>query len=312
MQGVVHITTGSWYRVETANGEHFECKIKGNFRMKGIKTTNPIAVGDVVDFDLLPDGKTGLISNIHERKNCIIRKSVNLSHQSHIIATNIDRAFLVVSLFQPRTPFGFIDRFLVTAEAYQIPATLVFNKVDIYDEESLDLLEKVRDMYTSIGYECLTVSALRGDGIDELRDRLSGQTSLFAGNSGVGKSALINAIDPSLQLKTGAISGYHHKGKHTTTFAEMHRLANGGFIIDTPGIKEFGMVDFSKDEVALYFPEMKALLHQCKFFNCTHVHEPGCAVKTAVSEHRIHSQRYKSYLNILNGKEMDVEAWELK
>ncbi len=312
MQGVVHITTGSWYRVETANGEQFECKIKGNFRMKGLKTTNPIAVGDVVDFELLPDGKTGLITHIHERKNCIIRKSVNLSHQSHIIATNIDRAYLVISLFQPRTPFGFIDRFLVTAEAYHIPATLVFNKIDIYDEESKRLLEMAVQMYTAIGYPCRMVSALRGDGVAELRAEMQDRTSLFSGNSGVGKSALINTLDSNLQLKTGDISGYHQKGKHTTTFAEMHRLSNGGCIIDTPGIKEFGMVDFSKDEVALYFPEMKALLHQCKFTNCTHVHEPGCAVKTAVSEHRIHPQRYKSYLNILNGKEMDIEPWELK
>jgi ribosome biogenesis GTPase len=312
MQGTVHITTGSWYRVITANGERFECKIKGNFRIKGIKTTNPIAVGDVVDFDLLPDGKTGLISNIRERKNCIIRRSVNLSHQSHIIATNIDRAFLVVSLFQPRTPFGFIDRFLVTAEAYFIPATVIFNKVDIYDEESMKLLEMAKNIYTAIGYECRVVSALRGDGVNELRDELANQTSLFSGNSGVGKSALINTIDSNLQIKTADISGYHQKGKHTTTFAEMHRLANDGFIIDTPGIKEFGMVDFSKDEVALYFPEMKALLHECKFTNCTHVHEPGCAVKTAVSEHHIHPQRYKSYLNILSGREMEIEAWELK
>ncbi|MDR0437145.1 MAG: ribosome small subunit-dependent GTPase A [Bacteroidales bacterium] len=312
MQGVVHITTGSNYRVETADGKSFECKIKGNFRIKGIKTTNPIAVGDVVDFELLPDGKTGLISNIHERKNCIIRRSINLSHQSQIIATNIDRAFLVVSLFQPRTPFGFIDRFLVTAEAYFIPATIIFNKVDIYDEESMKLLEMATKMYTTIGYECRVTSALRGDGVAELKNSLAGKTSLFSGNSGVGKSALINAIDSKLQLKTGDISGYHQKGKHTTTFAEMHRLSNGGFIIDTPGIKEFGMVDFSKDEVALYFPEMKALLHECKFSNCTHVHEPGCAVKTAVSEHYIHPQRYKSYLNILSGKEMDIEAWELK
>ncbi|MCL2028337.1 MAG: ribosome small subunit-dependent GTPase A [Bacteroidales bacterium] len=312
MQGVVHITTGSSYRVETATGKRFDCKIKGNFRIKGYKTTNPIAVGDVVDFDLLPDGKTGLISNIHERKNCIIRRSVNLSHQSHMIATNIDRAYLVVSLFQPRTPFGFIDRFLVTAEAYFIPATIIFNKVDIYDRESMNLLEMSKDIYRSIGYECRVTSALRGDGVCELRDELAHQTSLFSGNSGVGKSALINVIDDNLQLKTGEISGYHQKGKHTTTFAEMHRLANGGFIIDTPGIKEFGMVDFSKDEVALYFPEMKALLHNCKFSNCTHVHEPGCAVKSAVSEGRIHSQRYKSYLNILSGKEMDIEPWELK
>jgi len=312
MKGTVHITTGSWYRVITADGERFECKIKGKFRIKGIKTTNPITVGDVVDFDLLPDGKTGLISNIHERKNCIIRRSVNLSHQSQLIAANIDRAFLVVSLLQPRTPFGFIDRFLVTAEAYFIPATIIFNKVDIYDEESFALLGMAQKMYTAIGYECRVVSALRGDGVDELRDELAGQTSLFSGNSGVGKSALINTIDTNLQLKTGEISGYHQKGKHTTTFAEMHRLHNGGLIIDTPGIKEFGMVDFSKDEVALYFPEMKALLHDCKFTNCTHVHEPGCAVKTAVSENLIHPQRYKSYLNILNGREMEIEPWELK
>ena len=312
MQGIVHITTGSWYRVVTATGERFECKIKGNFRIKGYKTTNPIAVGDGVDFELLPDGKTGLITNIHERKNCIIRRSVNLSHQSHMIATNIDRAFLVVSLFQPRTPFGFIDRFLVTAEAYFIPATLLFNKVDIYDEESFALLEMAQHIYTSIGYECRVVSALRGDGVEELRDSLKGKTALFSGNSGVGKSALINTLDPALQIKTADISGYHQKGKHTTTFAEMHCLANGGYIIDTPGIKEFGMVDFAKEEVALFFPEMKALLHQCKFSNCTHVHEPGCAVKAAVSEHRIHPQRYKSYLNILSGREMEIEAWELK
>jgi len=312
MQGTVHITTGSNYRVETADGKSFMCKIKGNFRIKGLKTTNPIAVGDVVDFELLPDGKTGLISNIHERKNCIIRRSINLSHQSQIIATNIDRAFLVVSLFQPRTPFGFIDRFLVTAEAYFIPATVIFNKVDIYDEESMKLLEMATKMYTAIGYECRTTSALRGDGVMELKNSLSDQTSLFSGNSGVGKSALINAIESNLQIKTAEVSGYHQKGRHTTTFAEMHRLSNDGFIIDTPGIKEFGMVDFSKDEVALFFPEMKALLHKCKFTNCTHVHEPGCAVKSAVSEHHIHPQRYKSYLNILSGKEMDIEPWELK
>jgi len=298
--------------VITADGERFECKIKGNFRIKGIKTTNPIAVGDVVDFDVLPDGKTGLISNIHERKNCIIRRSVNLSHQSHIIATNIDRAFLVTSLFQPRTPFGFIDRFLVTAEAYFIPATILFNKIDIYDEESLELLEMAKKMYTEIGYECRVISALRGDGVEDLKAYLSGKTSLFSGNSGVGKSALINAFDENLNIKTAEVSGYHQKGRHTTTFAEMHRLDNGGLIIDTPGIKEFGMVDFSKSEVALFFPEMKALLHACKFANCTHVHEPGCAVKLAVSEHRVHPQRYKSYLNILSGKEMNIEPWELK
>ncbi|MCL2413299.1 MAG: ribosome small subunit-dependent GTPase A [Bacteroidales bacterium] len=312
MQGTVHITTGSWYRVITADGKRFECKIKGNFRIKGIKTTNPIAVGDVVDFDVLPDGKTGLITNIHERKNCIIRRSVNLSHQSHIIATNIDRAFLVTSLFQPRTPFGFIDRFLVTAEAYFIPATIIFNKIDIYDEESLALLEMAKNMYQKIGYECRVTSALRGDGVDDLKNSLVGQTSLFSGNSGVGKSALINALDSNLHIKTAEVSGYHQKGRHTTTFAEMHRLENGGLIIDTPGIKEFGMVDFSKNEVALFFPEMKALLEHCKFANCTHVHEPGCAVKSAVSEHRVHPQRYKSYLNILNGKEMEIEPWELK
>jgi len=298
--------------VITADGERFECKIKGNFRIKGIKTTNPIAVGDVVDFDVLPDGKTGLISNIHERKNCIIRRSVNLSHQSHIIATNIDRAFLVTSLFQPRTPFGFIDRFLVTAEAYFIPATILFNKIDIYDDESLELLEMAKKMYTEIGYECRVISALRGDGVEDLKAYLSEKTSLFSGNSGVGKSALINAFDENLNIKTAEVSGYHQKGRHTTTFAEMHRLDNGGLIIDTPGIKEFGMVDFSKSEVALFFPEMKALLHECKFANCTHVHEPGCAVKLAVSEHRVHPQRYKSYLNILGGKEMNIEPWELK
>ena len=307
------ITTGSNYLVEVLTGERYDCRIKRNFRIKGIKTTNPIAVGDRVNFDLLPDGKTGLISHIYERKNCIIRKSVNLSHQRHLIATNMDQAYLIVSLFQPRTPFGFIDRFLVTAEAYQIPATLVFNKIDIYDEESVELLRQAVAMYTSIGYKCVAVSALRGDHVEELKAAVKDKVVLFSGNSGVGKSALIKALDPALSsIRTGDISGYHSKGMHTTTFAEMHKLQQGGYIIDTPGIKEFGMVDFSKDEVHLYFPEMRRFENSCKFHNCTHVHEPGCAVKKALEDGLIYPQRYKSYLNILNGEEMDTEAWALK
>ena len=312
MTGIVRLTTGSSYDVFTSEGEHFSCKVKGNFRIKGIKTTNPITVGDIVDFELLPDRKMGLITNTHERKNCIIRKSVNLSHHSQLIAANIDQAFLVVSMFQPRSPFGFIDRFLVTSEAFFIPTTLVFNKIDIYDEESKNMLKMAKDMYSAIGYDCLEVSAIRGDGVADLKNSLKDKISLFSGNSGVGKSALINAFDNELKLKTGNISDYHHKGKHTTTFAEMFRLDNGGYIIDTPGIKEFGMFDFKKEEIALFFPEMKKKLPKCKYSNCMHVHEPNCAVKNGVETQSIHHQRYKSYLNILNGREMDIEPWELK
>ncbi len=303
MQGLVVKSTGSWYTVRTPDSAIFQCKIKGNFRIKGIKTTNPITVGDYVGFTLTPDN-TGLINEIHERKNCIIRKSVNLSKQTHLIAANVDQAFLVVSMFQPRTPLGFMDRFLVTTEAYQIPATIVFNKIDIYENNTLSYYTEIRKMYEDVGYKCLDTSALHNIHLDELRAMMNEDICLFSGNSGVGKSALINALSPDLSLKVNDVSGYNEKGRHTTTFAEMHETPFGAYIIDTPGIKEFGMVDFSKEELSLFFPEMRALANQCKFDNCTHEHEPQCAVKKAVEENKIYLQRYKSYLNILHGEEM--------
>lgn len=304
MQGLVVKNTGSWYEVMDQNRQLTPCKIKGNFRLRGIKTTNPIAIGDRVLFDRDEIHENGLIYEILERRNCIIRKSINLSKQTHILAANIDKAIIITSLFEPRTPQGFIDRFLLTAEAYHIPAIIVFNKVDIYDAASLELLDKYRKMYEDIGCETLVCSAQNGDGIEELKARIMGNICLFSGNSGVGKSSIINAMDSSKHLKTGEISTTHKKGKHTTTFAEMVELFEGTFIIDTPGIKEFGMVAFTKEEVSLFFPEMVKYRAQCQFNNCIHEHEPKCAVKDAVKRGEIHPLRYKSYLNILHGEEI--------
>ncbi len=312
MDGVVVKSTGSWYSVLHSENIITDCRIKGNFRMKGMKTTNPCAVGDNIVFEMMPNENTGVISEIKERYNCIIRKSTNLSKQKQVLASNIDKAFLIVTIAFPRTSTGFIDRFLVTAEAYHIPTVLIFNKIDLYTDEMYEFHKTMKSIYENAGYECVEVSALRGDNIEYVRNLLQGKINLFSGHSGVGKSALINRIAPELNLKTGIISEYHQKGKHTTTFAEMLALPFGGFIIDTPGIKEFGMVNFTKEEVTYFFPEMKLLANKCQFDNCTHEHEPKCAIKKAVENGTISETRYNNYLNIINGREMDVEDWELK
>ena len=301
MEGIVLKSTGSWYTVRQEDGDRVQCKLKGSFRIKGIKTTNPVSVGDRVDFDWLEDKGIGLINRIHPRDNYIIRKSKKLSKISHIIAANIDQALLVVTLTKPRTSRGFIDRFLVTAEAYHIPAALIFNKTDLYDEQLQEQHDRLVAIYSKAGYPCIGVSAIRGEGLDELVEMMKNRSSLFSGHSGVGKTALINAIQPGLKLRTGELSSYHKKGMHTTTFAEMIELSFGGYIIDTPGIKEFGLIDFDRQEVSERFPEMRALMHQCQFNNCTHVHEPNCAVKAAVEAGEIDQGRYKSYLSIYHG-----------
>jgi ribosome biogenesis GTPase / thiamine phosphate phosphatase len=299
MKATVLKSTGSWYTVLTESGEKIDCRIKGIFRTKDIKSTNPVAVGDHVLIELEPDQDTGLITELLERENHIIRKSANLSKQTQIIAANIDQALLVVTLANPRTSFGFIDRFLVTAEAYHIPALLIFNKIDIYEEEDIEFLGEVQQMYKDIGYESLQISGLKSRNIDALKSVLKGKTSLISGHSGVGKSTLINKLIPELDLKTSEISGFSNKGVHTTTFAEMFPLAEGGYIIDTPGIKEFGLVDLKPEEISHYFPEMKERLQNCRFNNCMHVNEPGCAIKKAVDDSEISLTRYESYLSIL-------------
>ncbi|MFA7081835.1 MAG: ribosome small subunit-dependent GTPase A [Bacteroidales bacterium] len=310
--GKVIRTTGSHYTVRTDNYELFECRIKGKFRISNIKSTNPIAVGDIVDF--IPPTPTieGVIANIHDRKNTLVRRSTNLSKRSQIIASNIDQAFLIVTIAYPRTSTGFIDRFLVTTEAHQIPTIIVFNKIDIYNQEAQEFANETMGIYRNVGYECVEVSALRGDNIELLREMMKDKTTLLSGHSGVGKSALINAIDSNLNLRTGLISSAHMKGMHTTTFAEMFPLDFGGDIIDTPGIKEFGMFDFQKEEVGLYYPEMKARLKGCQYYNCTHEHEPKCAIKAAVETGEISIERYSNYLNIMHGDELKLERWEDK
>ncbi|MDP2161927.1 MAG: ribosome small subunit-dependent GTPase A [Flavobacterium sp.] len=305
MTGIVYKSTGSWYTVKTQDNTFFDCRIKGKFRMKGIKSTNPIAVGDVVDFDIdeTSDAITGSIHNIHDRKNYIVRKSVNLSKQTHIIASNIDIVFLLVTINNPITTTSFIDRFLVTAEAYHIKAVLIFNKVDTYDDATLDEQLFLQYIYTQIGYECLRISATAGKGIEELKKMMEGKVCMFSGHSGVGKSTLVNALEPTLNLKTKQISDLHQQGQHTTTFAEMFDLSFGSKIIDTPGIRGFGIVDMEKQEIKGYFPEFFELEDQCKFNNCLHKDEPNCAIKKALEEDKIAWSRYKSYLQILEGDE---------
>ena len=300
MKGIVIKSTGSWYTVLLENEEIWECRILGKFRIQGIKSTNPIAVGDRVEMEVDDaEVKHGMIVKLYDRDNYIIRRSINLSKQTQIIASNIDQAFLVVTFAKPRTSFGFIDRFLVTSEAYHIPTILIFNKIDIYEPDDLAYLEEVKNMYESIGYPVLLVSALNGSGISELINQCKNKTSLFSGHSGVGKSTLVNQIIPGIQLRTTAVSEASSKGVHTTTFAEMHRIPTGGFIIDSPGIRELGIVQLEKEEISHYFPEMRDLLNQCRFNNCNHVNEPGCAIKKAVDENKISLIRYESYLSIL-------------
>ena len=303
MEGLFYKSTGSWYTVkDVATGQFYECRIKGKFRLKGIKNTNPIAVGDRVLFRL-EESNRGVITEIKERDNYIIRKSVNLSKQTHIIASNINLAFLVVTLNNPPTSTTFIDRFLVTAEAYGIKTVLLFNKVDTYTEDELSEVKFLASIYRKAGYECIGISATTGKNIDKVKTIMEGKTCVVSGHSGAGKSTLINAIAPNLHLKTAEISQQHQQGQHTTTFAEMFDLPFGARIIDTPGIKGFGMVEIEKEELTDYFPEFFALKHQCKFNNCLHTDEPQCAVKAALDRDEIAWSRYKSYLQILKGEE---------
>lgn len=280
------------------DGKVLLCKVKGNFRLKGIRTTNPVAVGDWVLVDA-PSDDSAYITEIEPRKNYIIRRASNLSKESHILAANLTQTLLVVTIAHPETNLVFIDRFLATAEAYRVPAILVFNKIDIYDEEEGELLDAVINLYRTIGYECLKVSATTGEGLDELRQKLEGNTTLLSGNSGVGKSSIINALIPDARLRTGSISASHKKGMHTTTFSEMFDLPTSGAVIDTPGIKGFGTIDFKEVEVSHYFPEIFRVASECRFSDCTHRNEPGCAVLKAVEAHQISESRYSSYLSIL-------------
>ena len=311
-KGTVVRNTGSHYTVRDAEGREYECCIKGRFKISGIKSTNPVAVGDRVEFLPSQANAYGLICGIEERKNYIIRKATKLSKQTHVIAANMNQALLVVTAVLPRTSTGFIDRFLLTCEAYNIPCVLVFNKIDLYDEEIREYAEYVKSIYENVGYTCIETSAIEKTGLEKLEQILKNKTSLLSGHSGVGKSALVNALDSSLNLKTSAVSLSNLKGRHTTTFAQMYPLAFGGDIIDTPGIRSFGMVDFKAEEVARYYPEMRARLANCKYYNCTHIHEPGCAIKKAVEEGVISPERYSNYVNIVNGEEVQMPQWQTK
>ncbi len=304
MKGVVIKSTGSWYTVRTAQKGFIQCRIKGKFRLDDIKHTNPIAVGDIVEYEIEPENETGIINKIEDRKNYIIRKSSNLSKQTHIIASNIDQALLVASLVQPQTSLGFIDRFILTAEAYHIPTILVFNKDDLYHHELREMLEDTMSIYSNMGYTCFSTSVPEATNTLKLKELLANKTTLISGHSGVGKSSLLNHISSGLNLKTGNISDSSQKGKHTTTFAEMFELSFGGYIIDTPGIKEFGLVDFNEAEISHYFLDMKPYINQCRFNNCKHLNEPHCAVKQAVEEGRIREERYHSYVNILTKQDL--------
>ncbi len=305
MQGVVIKSTGSWYRVRLSDGELVDCRLKGKFRIKGLRSTNPVAVGDEVTVEQVDE--TYAITTIAERKNYLVRKSTNLSKQIHILAANVDQVLLITSIVQPRVPTGLIDRILVAAEAYGIPAIIVFNKFDLCDEEDIDLVAERMATYDPIGYKCIVTSVESGKGIKAVKEQLIGKTTLLTGQSGVGKSSLINAVEPLLDLKTGDVSTFNEKGQHTTTFAEMHPLSFGGDIIDTPGVRSFGMIDFEKEHLSHYFPEMRALLGECKFNNCVHVNEPGCVVKAAVEEGEISDRRYQSYLNLYFDEDLEKD-----
>ncbi|EFB31265.1 ribosome small subunit-dependent GTPase A [Segatella oris] len=302
MKGFVIKNTGSWYSVKTDDGKVVECKIKGNFRLKGIRSTNPVAVGDHVEIALNQEG-TAFITHIDERRNYIIRKSQNLSKQSHIIAANVDQAFLIVTVNYPQTSTTFIDRFLASAEAYSVPVVLVFNKRDILSDDERHYQQSMVHLYETIGYECREISAATGEGVEGLHKLLKGKITLLSGNSGVGKSTLINQILPEANLRTAEISDAHNTGMHTTTFSEMLELPEGGYIIDTPGIKGFGTFDMEPEELTSYFREIFHFSKDCKFSNCTHTHEPGCAVLKALEDHYIAQSRYQSYLGMLEDKD---------
>jgi ribosome biogenesis GTPase len=300
-QGMVMRSTGSWYEVLSQDKLVYQCRLRGKFKIKDLKVTNPIAVGDQVQFEI--EEKTasrGVITHILPRENYIIRKSVHKTAFGHIIAANIDQAILLVTLAFPRTSLGFIDRFLVIAESFRIPVVLVYNKIDLLDDESLQYQQMLAQLYESLGYKGLFTSVLKGEGVAEFRKELYNKKSLLSGHSGVGKSSLVNSIVPGLQLRTSEVSTFANKGVHTTTFAEMFEIAPDTFIIDTPGIKELGLIDMKKEELIHYFPEMRERLGECRFFNCTHVHEPGCAVIAALEEGAIAGSRYASYLSMLD------------
>lgn len=303
MKGLVIKSTGSWYQVQASDGITYEARIQGKFRMKGIKSTNPIAVGDEVELLPEPDQSTAVITRLYPRKNYIVRRSINLSKSVQIIAANLDQAFLVVTLASPVTSLGFIDRFLVTAEAYDVPARIIFNKLDLFSEEGLEVLEQFQSIYTRIGYPCYQVSGLEGTHVDVLLKEMANKKTLITGHSGVGKSTLINRLVPDAGLKTGAISSFSEKGKHTTTFAEMIPLAGGGFLIDTPGIQELGIVDIEQHELAHFFPEFRERLNECRYHNCKHINEPGCVVMEAVEDGEIEVSRYQNYLSMYHGNE---------
>ncbi|WP_115462244.1 ribosome small subunit-dependent GTPase A [Winogradskyella aurantiaca] len=314
MIGTVYKSTGSWYSVKTSNGKFYECRMKGKLRLKGLKSTNPVAVGDHVVFELEKknDVETGIIKRIEERRNYIVRKSVNLSKQTHIIAANIDQVFLLVTINNPPTLTSFIDRFLVTAEAYSIEVILLFNKLDSYNDDAIGELKYLNHIYSKIGYKTIEISATENHNVSKVKNLMIGKVNMFAGHSGVGKSSLINALEPGLNLKTKEISSQHMQGQHTTTFAEMYDLSFEASIIDTPGIKGFGVVDMEREEVSDYFPEFFKLKSQCKFHNCLHLKEPKCAVKEALDNDDIAYSRYRSYLQILEGDESQyrTDYWE--
>ena len=301
MRGLVYKSTGSWYLVKSEKGIMYDCKIKGKLRLENINSTNPVVVGDIVDFNIEnQDAKEiGLIENIHARKNYILRKSVNLSKQTHILASNIDISIIVITLKNPVTTTSFIDRFLISAEAYSIKTLLIFNKFDIYNEEEEETLNKLMSIYKNIGYECIITSTLKKTGIEELKEKIQNKIIMLGGHSGVGKTSLINAIDATLKLKVGDISNQHLQGKHTTTYAELFDLENNIRLIDTPGIKGFGLVNFNKQEIGDFFPEFLREKSKCKFNNCLHLNEPNCSVKNKVASNQISKSRYESYIQIL-------------
>lgn len=310
MKGRIVKATGSWYRVRTEANDLVEARIKGKMRLVDRRTTNPVVIGDWVEFEKDSRGEDLLITEVLPRHNYIIRQAARSRTAEHILAANLDQAMIVASIVQPMTPVGFIDRFLVTATAYHVPAIVVFNKFDLYDEENVQQLETLTEAYENAGYKVLVTSVEKNLGIDAVRDALKGKFTLLSGNSGVGKSSLINALSPELDLRVGDLSGYHNKGMHTTTFAEVLPLPFGGDIVDTPGIKEFGILDFEKEEVSMYFPEMASRRENCRFNNCIHVNEPGCAIITAVEHGEIPITRYTSYLGIVNELETDEKIYD--
>lgn len=307
MKSLVYKSTGSWYVVKNEAGEEFNARIKGKFKIDNITSTNPIAVGDVVDIDKEDGEESIVITNIHDRKNYITRQSPHNKHLHHIVAANLDQSILLATLKEPKTSTGFIDRFLVASEAYHVPAIIVFNKSDLYKAKEIATFDKIKSIYEKIGYPVYSMSINENKGINEVKELLKGKTTLLSGHSGVGKSSFINTIFPENIIKTQEVSGWSGKGLHTTTFAEMFDLPFGGKIIDTPGMREFAMMDIEPHELSHYFPEMKALINDCRFNNCMHIEEPGCAVKTAVEENRISPERYISYLNILGT--IDNKKW---